>query len=211
MKRKISFCIGFGCMVLCLAQLTACAPKVYKTHPNYSQEINNISQTALLPPKIEIYEISAGDVPELRQDWSEKSEDLFAEKILKRMKDKGVKLAQPDACTQDVQNEIEEIFDLWKAVDLSIRLHAMDFSPIPFEHKQKDFRYSVGSVENLLKAFNADALILLNGIDQISTQGRRVLMVTSVLTGVITGHQVMPGQTDASMAITQLSGIVISS
>lgn len=67
----------------------------------------------------------------------------------------------------NTQAEVRDIQSLYSAVNRSIQLHT--FGPQIFPDKIESFDYGLGSVADLLGSHNADALVLVMGLQDLSS------------------------------------------
>ncbi len=196
------------------ASLAACrslsdVPLTHRRHPSFQYKMEGISLPKIMPPHVEIYNMTTGDVRELREDWTETAEGHVLASLSDGLEKAGVSAQIQSVEDEAIQEELDEIFALFEAVDMAIKMHAYPQSSMMFPAKVDSFEYSLGPVEHILSAFGADAMILFRCEDHISSRGRKVLMVTSKLTGLLTGHQVLPGSTHATMALVNGEGEIL--
>jgi len=206
-KRGISF------FILCLLlAILGCAPPAYRApyraHPELEIRSKNIKTPSLLPPDIKIYELTAGGVRELRDDWSLRGRENVLRALIENLHKKQYKI-KTITISEDLDEEMEEIQALYRAVSMSILMHT--YGPYIFPEKLKNFDYSIGSIERILQRFDADAMIFVYGFDEISTSGRKALTVLSIIAGAFTGVALMPraGLTSVSVALVDASGTIL--
>jgi hypothetical protein len=183
-------------LVLALV-LSGCVtlPAPYRAHPELGQRLPAAKTLALLPPDVKVYQLPAGGVPELMDDWSALGKKNAAEAIRKNLGEQGgytVKEFTPDPTTDPkLVQTFEEVRALVETVRATVLLHT--YNPmLTLEDKRKNFRYSIGPVPELADATGADALVFVTGVDHISTAGRKALMVFGVLVGAASGIYVVP-------------------
>jgi len=175
--------------IMLLLILSGCTSQSYRSHPDIEAKIKYIRNPALIVPDIQVVSVSAGGVREVRDDWCAIGQDnimaaLQSEFSQKKCRTK-VYLQQ-----EDLQTEMEDIKALYRAVASSISLHV--FGPYGFPDKQKNFNYSIGSLENILRAMDADALILVTGYDEFQTTERKAIQAAAAVAGALTGVIVLP-------------------
>jgi hypothetical protein len=195
--------------VLCLLFIAfACAPKAYRAHPQLEMRAKNVKHPGLVRPDIDICELTAGGVRELRDDWCEIGETCVLKAMVENLSGKEIKIKTLEV-GKDIEKEVEDIQPLYRAVSLSIQLHT--YGPYLFPEKKKNFEYSIGPIDGILQKFGADALIFVYGIDEISTAGRKALKAASVVVGAFTGVVVMPrsGMTILSVALVEAPGTIL--
>lgn len=181
----------------------------YRTHPAYPERSGSITSSAIVPPEVKIYEFTAGGMRELRDDWCKTGRECVRATFLDNLKKRGYN-AWIIAAEDEVLRDLEEVQALYRAVSASIQIHTYD-GPHVFREKQKNFEYSVGSVEHILQKCGADALIFVSGSDEISTGGRKALIAAGIMVGIFTGVPVVPrgGYTTMSVALVDKSGDIL--
>jgi hypothetical protein len=101
-----------------------------------------------------------------------------------------------DSLSKEVESNLEQTQALFDAVDASIIIHTYGPLEQRFPEKIEDFDYTLGPEVKEL-AEQADALLLVSCVDHISSEGRKVLMVTAAILGVY----VQGGITAVSIAL----------
>ena len=185
-----------------------CAGKPYRAHPEFEARSKSIKNPGLIPPDVRIYELSAGGVRELRDDWCVIGKDRVLSALTDCFAGKECKITCLSA-DDEIKEELEDIKALYRAISVSIRLHT--YGPFLFPEKQNNFDYSIGSIEQLLEKLGADALIFVHGEDEISTGGRKALIVLGAIASGITGANVYVrgGITVVSVALVDASGTIL--
>jgi hypothetical protein len=156
---------------LCLLiTVFGCAPPPYRAHTEFEARVKNIGIPVLVLSHVRIYESSPGGVVELRDDWSAVSRRNLLSALLANLKAKHYK-AKPLNSDKETEKEAGEIQALYKAVKRSIQLHT--YGPQLFPEKLKNFDYSLGSIERILRKCEADSLIFVDALGHISTNRSR--------------------------------------
>jgi hypothetical protein len=173
-KEKMSgnrkqFFLRFASLCL-LITLFGCASPAYRTHSEFRARVKNIGIPVLVLSDVRIYEISPGGTVELRDDWCAMGKYNLLSALLANLKDKhyNVKPLIPD---KGVEKEMKEVQALYRAVNRSIKLHT--YGPQIFPEKLRNFTYSLGSIERILRKCEADSLILVDALGHISTNKPR--------------------------------------
>ncbi len=181
-----------------------CAVIKSNTHPEFEARFKNIENFGLIPPDIKIYELTAGGVRELKDEWSDMGKENVINALMKKLKEKDIKV---EIITKDEM--MEEALALYRAVSMCIELHTQ--GPFVFPEKQKNFDYSIGSIEKALEENNVDALMIIYGSDEDTTGGRQALIALGVLASIATGVVVAPraGITTMDVALVDPSGIIL--
>ncbi len=204
-KRKS---LAFLSVLFFLFLAFSCIPIEYRTHPEFEVRSKNIKTPGLIPPDVKIYEFTAGGVHELRDDWSDKGKENILNVLMEGFKEKEVEV---NALTidEDIEEEMEEINALYRAVSTCIHLHTC--GPYPFPEKKKNFNYSIGSIESILEKYGSDALLFVYGSDETATGGRKGLIAVGFVTAAITGVYMGPrgSITSVSIALIEPSGTIL--
>lgn len=204
-KRLLIFLLPL-CLLLAIS---GCAHPTYRAHPEFELRIKNITSAQLAPPDVKIYEVTAGGIKDLRDDWCSKAVENIQKSLKEAFKEnrRELKIIPID---KDLESEWEEILALYKAVNASILWHTYNEKSL-FLEKRKYFDYSLGPIDKILRKYNADALIIVWGTDEISTSGRKALAVAGIAVGIFTGIPVVPrsGVAAISIALVDSTGTVI--
>jgi hypothetical protein len=188
MDRKVSMTIRTKILsILLTGQLiTGCASApAFRAHPQLEMRSRSIMTPQLIPPDIRIYELTAGGDRNLKADWCSAGQENVLKSIKEAFKEKQIEVKMMPV-DKDIEEELEDIQALYRAVSTSIILHTYN-QEFLFPEKQKYFDYTIGPIDNILKKFNTDALIFVYGIDRISTAGRQALIGGAILIGALIG------------------------
>jgi hypothetical protein len=171
------------------------ASELVHAHPDLAAKLPRMTTVVLLPPRISMYEIGAGGTVETMEDWG-----MAAQANVSRAFSTSPLSVAPFRVTEldeqtlspTVRNTYDEIRLLYDVVGDSIRLHTYsDSGPSIFPEKIHTFVYSLGSDVQQL-APEADAFLLIEGFDQRSSVGRKVLQAGTTLIGVVLGAIMIP-------------------
>ncbi len=202
----------FLVLLICFCLLfiaVGCAPKTYMVHPEFEMRTKNIKTQGIITPDVKVYEFTAGGILELRDDWCAKGKENVLNSIIDMFKGKPLEV-KPITIDKDIEEEMEDIQALYRAVIISINHHTYG-GPNAFPEKKKNFDYSIGSIDEIVKRYGADALIFAYGYDEISTSGRKALAVAGIIAGAFTGVVVTPraGITVINVAVVDSSGTIL--
>ncbi len=192
-------------LILCLSFSSfGCAVIKSRTHPEFEARYEKIEIYGLILPDIKIYELTAGGVCELKDEWSDIGKENVFNALMKKLEEKEMKV---EALTKD--EEMEDILALYRAVSMCIGLHT--HGPFAFSEKQENFDYSIGPIEKILKKHGVDALMIIYGSDEDTTGGRQALIALGVLASIATGVAVVPraGITTMDVALVDPSGTIL--
>jgi hypothetical protein len=178
-------------------------------HPDLEARAKKIKVTAIAPPDVEIYSLSAGGVTELMDDWSDSGKENLKKAVVVTFKEGNSRVKNVSEKNKRIKKELEEVQALYRAVRRSIYAHTYPGGMNYFAHKAKDFNYSVGPIDKILKRYKADAMIIIYGYDEISTGGRKALKAASTVLQVFGGPGVRSGVTAVSLAVVDRKGTVL--
>jgi hypothetical protein len=199
-------------LLLCLCLLWGafgCASVApYRAHPEFEMRTKNIKISGLLSPDIKIYEFTAGGVRELRDDWCAQGRENIQGALIQCFQEKTLEI-KPITMDKEMEEEMEDIYALYRAVSISINTHT--YGDFKFPEKMKNFDYSIGPIDKIMQKHSTDALIFVYGFDEISTGGRKALQAVGVIAGALTGVVVIPrsGITVVSAAMVDPSGTIL--
>jgi len=166
-SKGFSFLFSSLCLLI---TVFGCAPPPYRAHTEFETKVKNIGMPVVVLSHVRIYESSPGGVVELRDDWGAISEHNLLSALFANLKGKHYKV-KPLISDKETEKEAEEIQALYKAVKRSIQLHT--YGPQLFPEKLRNFDYSLGSIERILRKCEADSLIFVDALGHISTNKPR--------------------------------------
>ena len=175
--------------IMLLLILSGCGSNTYRAHPDINEKIKYIRNPALIVPDVQVVSVSAGGVREVRDDWCAIGRDNITAALQSEFNQKKCR-TKTYLNREDLQAEMEEVKALYRAVAKSITLHV--FGPYGFPDKQKNFNYSIGSLENILRAMDADALILVTGYDEFQSTQRKAIQAAASVVGALGGMIILP-------------------
>lgn len=148
-----------------------CASDSERYHPEYEKYVAGFETLLLMPPEICIMEEQQDGRLVSRDQWSADAQILAQQAVAQLLTRYQFQVKELDQAAANSE-QITEIHHLFRAVNRSIQLHT--YGPQIFPRMQQDFDYSIGSVEALLNAHGADALILMAGHQTLSPTRPRV-------------------------------------
>jgi hypothetical protein len=192
----------FWLTVACYACLvnSAFAQSSYepRTAQNLKEIIPQIRTLVVLPPKVDLFELSAGGMREPMEDWSAQAKLNMTAAVLNYLNTKDgitVRMLEAEHLPKDVATNLNETWALYDTVESSIILHT--YSQVGsvasniFQDKISNFDYSLGSETSGL-AEQTDALLIVRGLEQRSTVGRKAVQAGVALLGLVAGRVVVP-------------------
>ncbi len=197
----IPLALGIPVFVL----LAGCATPHYRTHPQFEERLQAGMTIAVMPPDVKVYEVSAGEVPELMDEWTDAARKNVVYAVRTQLPSKGAfTLREFDPTESDAaKEEFEDTAALFRAVAMSAALHTYPETGALFETKSKQFDYTLGPLPMIRQASGADVVLFIEGIDQISSGGRVARDVALLLVGAAFGVVIIPqgGLTAISAAV----------
>jgi len=180
----------------------------YRAHPEFEMRTKNIKTSGFLSPDIKIYEFTVGGVRELRDDWCAKGRENVQGALIQCFQEKPLEI-KPITIDKEMEEEMEDIYALYRAVSISINTHT--YGDFKFPEKMRNFDYSIGPIDKIMQKHSTDVLIFVYGFDEISTGGRKALQAAGIVAGALTGVVVLPrsGITVVSAAMVDPSGALL--
>lgn len=167
-------------------------------HPDLTKKAEHIKRISLLPPQIDMFEISAGGSLEKMEDWSQPARTHMRKSIKEEFaKREHLQLTEFDeqAISSTARTTYNQTLLLYDAVLSAIMTHTFQSSyqrsALFFPWKARDFAYSVGKEIDVF-APNVDAYVLIRGFDQRSSVGRKALGVGTAIVGAAVGVVIIP-------------------
>jgi len=182
-----------------------CAVPLYRAHPDMEKRAKTIRTVVVLPPRIDVFQISAGGLREKMDEWSIQGRKNIAAAIEEELKGRARiqvrSLENP--LPREVESNVEETYALFDAVETSVLLHTYGPPEHRFEEKIRNFDYTLGKEVQGLRRAKADVLILVRGVDHISSGGQKAVQAVGVLAGLAMGtwSGVSGGITAAAVAL----------
>jgi hypothetical protein len=205
MSYRQKYCLIF-IVVISLFAISSCAstPAAYR-HPELDLNIKDIKSFGLLPPGVNIYEFETDGTLKLVTEWSKKGRENISRTFIEFFNEKSVEIK-----LLKIENEDT---DLVQAIQSRYLTVSADIDP-----KRKDSSYFIGSIEDVLKKYNIDALIFVYARDTISTAGRKakgfMTRFYSIFVGNLTGTRAVnteprEGMTVITIGLVDKSGSIL--
>ena len=140
-------------------------PAPHRAHPQFESRVAKIKALTLVPPAVEVYELSPSGLSELRDDWCMLGRKNIEEALIEKFTSKRY-IIRTLRAGSEVRKELAEIQALYTQVNRSIQLHS--YGPQVFPEKVTQFEYGMGSIQSVLKACGTDSLVFVTGFDQVS-------------------------------------------
>jgi hypothetical protein len=181
--------------LLGIALVAGCATQNTSLHKNLSQHAEHPLPRRILlaQPDIQVHEISAGEVVEKVDDWSDLASNEAAKSVESVAQSTGLfEAVQPSRLSDAQRATLEQYSALYILVAGSANLARHS----PYEAWQKraaDFDYTLGpGMTDLAESAKLDAVVFVVGTDYISSSSRKAAMAVGVALGLLTGRYVGP-------------------
>lgn len=209
MRHIGSLLTALFALLLLAGTLHAGEEQSFRAHPDFAHRMKNIRTIAILRPDVKVFEIAAGGVKELRQEWCDAACMNFQSAFVAEFQRFGYDFKILDQ-TQDDSSELREILSLYDDVVTSVLRHAYS-GPQLFPAKTENFDYTIGQIDALLEPVGADALLLIRGTDEISSTGRKTMQTFGILAGAALGVVMTPnmGMTMVIASLVDRSGDIL--
>lgn len=145
-----------------LAACTHTTASAARARPDFATRLPSIRSAALLTLDVKEYEVSAGGVPELKEDWSSAAQRAVHDALTAELRARQIELRRVEP-EPDTAEEIEDLRALTEAVNASIRF------------PNARFDYSLGPVNALADRYKVDALVFVWARARLPTGGRKVV------------------------------------
>lgn len=141
--------------------------------PDYKQRTDSMATVAVMPLKLNLFQIQAGGNVELIDEWRDEAQSLMQGAIKDNLDQLGMRpvFAEKDYLRQYHLSLWRKYRALYESVTAAALLHGFDLTALP--SKQENFDYTVGpGIQELARLFDADALLFVYGTDNTNTAGR---------------------------------------
>lgn len=148
------------------------------------------TKVLMMSPDVELYEVQASGLLELKADWTEQARQLVSAAVGKRLHNSGA-IIVPYETPGEIQQELahNRLIGLHRAVGGAIRQHRSGPLALPSKHGKLDWTLGPGA-QLLRDEFGTDYALFLHIRDSYTSAGRAAVMVAAALFGVaVTGGQ----------------------
>jgi len=207
-----ALCTISTALILVLAGC-ASAPQ-YRINPSFEEKKAAIKTVAVTEPRVEIFEVSAGGVKEKVDEWSQVGAKNIRTAIERELASRSAirtKTLSEASLSKEAKANLDDTYTLFDAVNVSVIQHTYGRPEFNFTEKIQNFDYSLGPEVSGITS-DADALLLVYGVDHVSTAGRKALqgaaMVAGALLGVIPIPQSGPTAVIVALVDTRTGSIL---
>lgn len=206
-------------VLVALAAGVGCAsPPPYRQPPDFEQRFERVRTITLVPPKVAVYKMSAGDTEEEVLDWSDAAYGHVIEAVKAEVEELGrvfvpyegevlshrsIRMDRDDVAgaAEDGFSPADDSWLLFEAANLAIMRHAYD-PWNTFPEKVSHFDYTLGrEARTLIGDTPADAFLLIIATDHVPTRERSTLVAAGLLAGALTASYAGPGATPAKLTL----------
>ena len=168
------------------------SPHTSRTHPDLLEKANKIDRVIILPLRVEVFLVHASGVKEKMDEWTEQAKGHVMEALEGELRSRSgllINTLSEVSLPKEVQSNLEETQALFDVVDSAIypgcspsRVGppvgmASEIAILPYHvipEKFTAFSYTLGSEIGALDE-QADALVLVRGVDHITSVGNLIL------------------------------------
>lgn len=160
--------------------LAACS-----TLPGYrggaTDRLEGLRRIVVLPPEVQIYEVSAGGVPERVKAWGEQAATAVLASLKETLARDGLELIDPPPPDAADRELIDRHVAMFRRVGEAIAF-VQDSHDAVWEARRGSLEFTLGDgLAPLASRLDADGFLFADGVDFISTGGRRAIFVLSTL------------------------------
>lgn len=169
MKIRLSSLIS--ALILFSLTMPGCGPTLYEqSRIDFENQIKAIKTIGILDPDMLIFELSAGGVRELMDEWISAATTNFSKVIKKELQTRGLNVKS--VTLKGGSADDEEIPYLFQAITESLRWNKTyrNLAVCDDERICKDF--SLGDVQHIFSRYKIDALLMVFGVNEMETEAR---------------------------------------
>jgi hypothetical protein len=145
-----------------VAACTSTTQSAARARSDLGARLPQIRSAALVALDVKEYEVSAGGVAELKEDWSDGARQAIRDALASELKARQIEL-RPVEPEPETKEEIEDLRALSEAINASMGFRSGAFD------------YSLGPVNGLIDRYKVDALVFVWGRARLPTGGQKVL------------------------------------
>lgn len=155
------------------------------TLPNYArqdaQRLERLRRIVVVPPQVQMYEVSAGGVPERVKPWSDAAAAAVRTSIGAALARDGLELIDMPRLDAAAQERLDRHLAMFRRVGDAIAF-VQDSHDAVWEARRASLDFSIGDgLAGLGRMLDADGFLFVDGVDFISTPGRRVVFALTTL------------------------------
>lgn len=144
--------------------------------------VGGLQRVVLMPPRLQMMEVSAGGVPEPVRAWAEEARVGVEAAVRRELSRRtAAELVDPPVLEAPQQLALERHGAFFRRVAQQLAA-VRDMRDTAWTSRRGELDYSIGpGLAGVAEACGCDAALFVDGVDYVSTPGRRVLLVLSTL------------------------------
>jgi hypothetical protein len=166
---------SWGAVWVSLVVFTGCASVSYLARPDVGQRTPQIKRIVIFPPHLRVYEIKLSGTREMIQGWSEEATRNFASALVaagEKRRAAVFRTVSIEAMSDSQRSELLDAQALLSAINLNVLRHVYGSKPDLFADIIENFDLSLGTDTSMFDVRDADAFVMVNGVDHVSSSGR---------------------------------------
>lgn len=203
-------------LILVAVLLTGCATiqPSFRGNLLLDEKLKKSQTVVIIPPKVEVYQISTGGVREKMDEWTETAKKNLVEAFEDELEHRAgsvFSFLSMDSLSKEMQSNLKETQALFGVIESSIITHTYGPPEQRFPEKIENFDYSLGTEVTKLSE-QADVLILVDGINLLATGGRKAIQTGAIIVGLLTGVVALPQGTGSAISMALIdadSGLIL--
>ena len=183
MRRRI---LAHTVLFIIALTLTGCAQSTLKHAEKVPPSLSG-KRVLLMPPDIELSELTVGGMLEPKADWTDLAQKHVASALQREMDRRKTALSQYQQGGQNPSKEekYNQIIKLHEAVGNAILLHKYGIGLLALPSKKDKFDWGMGEGVNILREdFGADYGLFIFFRDSYASAGRKTMMVVAAVAGI---------------------------
>lgn len=162
----------FHSTLLLMFLFIGCSSTYKGDGPHFTSIANNIEKIGIISSDLKVFEISGGGIPEYRFDWSITAKRNLAMSFSNQLNKKGF---QPTLIENNESNyDFDTLFSYVNLVASTIQKHL--YGENCFLPEIDSFDYSIGSIGDLCRDLNIDALLFIFGAEENFSDLRKEIL-----------------------------------
>lgn len=198
-------CVFFACFALFLGGC-ATAPSSHKVSSGAAAKLEALPHVTLASLDIEVSELSAGGVREVRDEWTSQVRSNLIAALTAPGRIKVSRDLNPAE-----QAELDDAAALLRVLAISRFAGFIDPPQLQRAWQTQPLDFNLGRIDRLCDAASSEMVLLVFVRDSYATAGRKSLAVLGVLAGAVTGVMIVPqmGTTQLCAALVERDGDVL--
>lgn len=175
-----SFLAASLAVALALPAAALAVPPDVREHPDFDARWAALRAVGVVTPDLKIVEVTAGDTPVFRPDWTERAKEAVTLALEAALREHGVEPVRFTPSADEEKAELVEVQALYEQVVSGV-IQATYANKFPA--KVARFEYGLGDLSRLLERQHLDALVFTYGTGAVSSRSRKTVQVLSAIVG----------------------------